>query len=97
MIERKCLKCGTWNKGEDFCRNCNSPLSPKEIEKEKQKLHQERIAREYRPDRLEILREKARTSKYLIVRIGYYIAQSVLFVLMLLGSFFAWLIAWASA
>lgn len=97
MIERKCLKCNTWNKDEDFCVNCGEPLSPKEIEKAEAIARKEKAAKEYKPDKLDIIQEKAKNSKYLLVRVAYKIGYSIGLVVMAIGSFFAWLVAWAAA
>ena len=94
MIERKCLKCNTWNGEEKFCTACGAALAPEEIIKEEE---EKKISAELaKPkDRLDILIEKAKGSKYLLVRLGFYSLYSVAFIVTAIGSFFAYLIAWA--
>ena len=96
MVERKCLNCNTWNKDEDYCINCGSPISPKAIDKQKAdelaKIEANKV-----PSKIEIYQEKARNSKYLIVRAGYYVVYSIFVFLGAIGAFLAWLAAMANA
>ena len=95
MIERKCLKCNTWNEAEDYCNKCGEALSPKALDLEREKrLAAEEAARE--PTKLEIYQERAKNSKYLLVRIGYYIVYSIFMVIGGIGAFLAWLTAMAN-
>jgi len=95
MIERKCLKCSTWNGEEDFCVNCGEPLSPKEIQKKEDAL--KKIELENKPkDKLDILMERAKNSKYLVVRWMFYSAYSVGVMVAAIGSFLAYLVAWTA-
>lgn len=94
MIERKCLKCNTWNGEEQFCTNCGAAVAPEQILKEEdQKKIEEELAKP--KDWLDILIERARGSKYLLVRVGFYMLYSVAFIVAAIGSFFAYLIAWS--
>ena len=93
MIERKCLKCGTWNEAEKFCKSCGAALAPEEIIKEeeaKKKVEAESIPK----DKLDILIEHARGSKYMLVRWIFYSIYTVAFIVTAIGSFFAYLVAW---
>lgn len=95
MIERKCLKCNTWNGDEKFCTNCGAALAPEEIikEEENKKLV---LELEKPKDKLDILIEKAKGSKYLLVRWAFYSLYSVAFIVTAIGSFLAYLVAWAA-
>lgn len=94
MIERKCLKCGTWNGEEKFCKSCGAALAPEEIIKEEEaakKVEAELIPK----DRLDILIERARGSKYMLVRWMFYSIYTVTLIVTAIGSFFAYLVVWA--
>jgi len=96
MIERKCSNCGTWNNDEDYCKSCGTALSPKALDKQKtEQLKKEAAA--IPPSKVDVFLEKAKTSKYLVVRIGYYIFYSIFLVLGAFGAFIAWLAAMANA
>ena len=95
MIERKCSDCGTWNKGEDFCQNCNAALSPKEVIKAEDIVREKKRIKEVPVDKLDVWLKKQKNSKYLIVRIGYYVFGGVWFIVMGVASFFAYLTAYS--
>lgn len=94
MIERKCLNCGTWNKDQDRCVNCDHPISQVEIdrvtarEKRKQELEKPK-------DAFQLFTEKLKTHRYLAIRIIYQIGYSVAVIFGAIGAFFAWMIALA--
>ena len=95
MIERKCLSCKVWNKDEDYCTNCGEPLSPKALDK----LRDERLAEEEAnrpPTLLEKYKAKAQNSRYLIVKISFYMVYGTLLFIGGLGAFMAWLTALAN-
>jgi hypothetical protein len=94
MIERKCLKCQTWNQDERFCKNCGAALAPEEIIKEEDEKRA-LIESQKAPDKLDVLLNKAKNSKYMIVRIIYYIFYSVAMVVFAIASFTAYLVAWS--
>lgn len=95
MIERKCLKCQTWNNDEDYCKSCNAPLSPKALDKVRElRLAAEEAARE--PDKIQIYQERAKNSKYFLVRVAYYIVYSIFVTIGAIGAFLAWLTAMAN-
>ncbi len=95
MIERKCLQCQTWNEAEDYCKNCGEALSPKALDKKREeRLAAEEAARE--PTKLEIYQERAKNSKYLLVRIAYHIVYSIFLFIGAIGAFLAWLTAMAN-
>ncbi|MEO9533096.1 MAG: hypothetical protein ABJG68_09175 [Crocinitomicaceae bacterium] len=96
MIERKCLKCGVWNKDEDYCNSCQEPLSPRALDKVKE----EKKAEEERnrvPSKSEVLMLKAKNSKYLLVRWMYYVLYSIFMVIGAIGAMMAWMAALANA
>jgi len=96
MIERKCLKCGTWNEEEKFCKSCGAAIAPDAIIKEEEEAKQ--IEKASKPkDKLDILFERAKGSKYLFVRVMFYSAYSVGIVVSAIGSFLAYLIVWTAA
>ena len=92
MVERKCLKCGTWNGEEKFCNTCSAALAPEEIIKEEDR--KKALAEASRPpdgiDRF-VLRLKA--SEFLPARIVYYLGYSVTAIFVAIGSFLAWIVA----
>lgn len=92
MIERKCPKCKAWNKDEDYCESCGEALSPRALDiRREEKIAAEEAARV--PDKFEVLQEKAKHSKYFLVRVGYYIVYSIFMVIGALGAFVAWMTA----
>ena len=95
MIERKCLKCGTWNKDEDFCINCLEPISPVEIEKAETKAKLAEEANKPK-DKFEILAEKMKNHDSVFIRFMYKIAYSIGMVFAAIGGFFAWMVAMAN-
>ncbi|UKN02146.1 hypothetical protein K6119_01270 [Paracrocinitomix mangrovi] len=96
MIERKCTKCGTWNNDEDYCKKCDAPLSPLAIDKEKERIKKEKEAQQV-PSKLDVLSEKAKNSKYWIVRVAYRIVYGMALVAGLFGAFMAWMAALSNA
>ncbi|NND95611.1 MAG: hypothetical protein HKN45_12170 [Flavobacteriales bacterium] len=90
-ISRKCPNCSTWNGEESHCINCGEVLDPELIRKEKDKEspHANRV-----PNSVDIAFHKMKNSKWLIVRVLFWIGFSVWFVLFSILSFFIALIAW---
>lgn len=95
MVERKCLACGTWNKGEDLCTNCSSPVSPTAIVAAKEKIRKKEEG-EIQPSKLDIYLEKAKKSRFLVVRVGYYIMYSIVLFIGGIGVLLAWMAALAN-
>ena len=92
MIERKCPNCGTWNKDEDFCINCQTAISPKEIDKIETEI--KRLEEINRPkDKFDILAEDLKNHKYFVGRLIYKIGRLVGLFFGVLGGFLAWVIA----
>ena len=95
MLERKCLACNVWNNDEDYCLNCKEPISPLALDKAKEEKR--KIALASMPvSKLDVLLEKAKTSKYLIVRMLYFTFYSVFLLIGGIGAFLAWLTAMAN-
>lgn len=96
MIERKCLKCNTWNQAEDYCKSCNEPLSPVALDK----VREEKRAEEERnkvPSKTEVLMQKAKNSRFLLVRWMYYLFYSIFMFIGAIGAMMAWMAALANA
>ncbi len=92
MIERKCLNCGTWNKAEKFCVNCQNAIDPAEILKIEDE--RKRIEEANKPkDQFDILMERMREHRYFLVRIIYKTIYSVGLVFAAIGAFLAWIVA----
>lgn len=91
-VERKCLKCGTWNRDEDHCSNCGELISPILIEEEREKEREAR--RESMPptalDRFVIA---WKNHPFFLIRWIYYILYSIGFAFFAIASFFAWMAA----
>ena len=66
------------------------------VDLEKEKVRKAAAGKE-KPDQLSVFREKGKTSKYLIVRIGYKILYSLTIMAGLFGAFMAWMAAMANA
>jgi hypothetical protein len=96
MIERKCLKCQTWNGDEKFCKTCGAPLAPEEIIKAEETRKAEEAAREPK-DRYDLFMERLKGSRYLAARIAYYCIYSVTALFVAIGSFLAWAVAMSNA
>lgn len=93
-IERKCPKCGVWNKNEDHCTNCGNLISPVLLEKEEQ-IRKEELRRGLPKDKLDVLFDRAKNSKYFLVRAFFYVLYSFAFVVFIIASFFVYLVAWS--
>ncbi len=94
-IERKCSKCGQWNKSLDICQNCHAPISIEAIEKIENQVKQEKELKK-EDDKFDLLMEKLKQHPNILVRGVFYIFYSVGLAFMAIGSFFAFLTAWAS-
>jgi methionyl-tRNA synthetase len=96
MIQRKCRNCGTWNDEEDYCKSCQSSLSPLALEKEKDALRkQEEETRT--PSNFELWLGRIENHKFFLVRLFYKILRSIGIIFTFFGVFFAWLAALANA
>lgn len=94
--ERKCLKCGTWNKAEKFCVNCGNALDEEEIRKQEDEEH--RLAEQARPkDRFDQFMSKLKNHRFLVVRIFYRFIYGVSIIVGLFGAMMAWMAALANA
>lgn len=89
--ERKCPKCKTWNKDEDYCLQCNTLLSPQIIEQEREI---EREKRRYRaPNAFDRFILRWKNSKYLLLRVLYKVLHTIGVIFFAVASFFAWIAA----
>ncbi len=89
--ERKCPRCQTWNKDEDYCVNCGEVLSPKIIE---EKREEERKKRRYRPPtKFDKFIENWKNSRFWLLRVLYQVLYTIGVVFVAIASFFAWLAA----
>lgn len=89
--ERKCPNCNTWNKDEDYCLNCNTLLSPKIIEQQRELVREQQRHRDPTAFDLFILRWK--NSKYLLLRVLYKVLHTIAVIFFAVASFFAWIAA----
>ena len=89
-VERKCLKCQTWNKDNDFCINCGAPISPVSIEK-KREQEREKLKKPIVPSKFTKFLEIWKNSRFLPLRWLYYIFYSIAFVFFSIASFFVYL------
>ena len=96
MIERKCPKCTVWNNDEDHCKSCNEPLSPKALDAIREHKREEE-ERNRVPSKSEVLMQKAKHSRYLLVRWTYYLIYSVFMVIGAIGAMMAWFAAMVNA
>ena len=95
-LEIKCTQCGVWNKGRDHCKACNFPVSQNEIRK------QEEIKDRLKPkadkkDELDKALEHLKHHRFLVVRIGYHIVYSTVWMFWVISSVFSMIVAFLSA
>ncbi|WP_070137328.1 hypothetical protein [Crocinitomix algicola] len=95
MIERKCLACGTWNKGESHCTHCGNPISPEEVQKADWKKKELEEANKPK-DKFDLFAERLKNSDSMFARIIYQIGYSIAMVFAAIGGFFAWMVAMAN-
>ncbi len=91
-VERKCTKCGTWNRDEDFCVQCGNSISPRQIELERE-LKREEIRKNTPPTSLDRFIERWKNSPYFLLRVLYQIVYGVSVAFVAIASFFAYLAA----
>lgn len=89
--DRKCPSCHTWNKDLDYCSQCNTLLSPKIIEEQREEIREKR--RHRAPNKLELFLQRWKESKYWVLRAIYQILYTIGFIFFAIASFFAWLAA----
>ena len=66
-VERKCGKCATWNKDEDYCVECNNLLNPIMI-RNKQHEEREEAIRNTPPSKFDVFIDKWRNHNNFIVK-----------------------------
>ena len=91
-VERKCLQCGTWNKDNDYCSNCEAPISPIIIE-EHREIKREESRKNTPPSKVDIFIDKWQNSKFLLLRILYKVLYTIGVIFFSIAGFFAWLAA----
>jgi len=91
-VQRKCVKCQTWNKDEDYCTKCGELLSPRLIEEKRERVREE-IRRSKPPSKLDIFIHNWKNSSNFFVKAIYYILYSIGFIFFAIAAFFAWLAA----
>jgi len=91
-MERKCTNCGTWNQQNDFCVQCDTPISPKEVQKI-QVDNRAKIINKRPKSKLDLFIEKVKNSTNPFVIILYKTVSFVWFIYMAILSFFLWFIA----
>lgn len=91
-MERKCTSCGTWNSDEDFCTNCGSPISLKELKK-LERQRQEKRLEEGKKTKVDLMLARMKSSPNLFVRLTYRVLYSVWVVYMAIATAILWFIA----
>lgn len=91
-VQRKCTKCGTWNKDETHCVECGVLLDPVMIEEKREEEREER-RRNIPPSKLDIFVEKWKNHPFFPIKALYYILYTIGFVFFAIASFFAWIAA----
>ncbi len=89
--ERKCPKCQTWNKDEDFCLQCGEVLSPQIIEERREEVREKRRYRP--PSKFEEFINRWQNSRYWLLRMIYKILYTIGVIFFAIASFFAWIAA----
>jgi hypothetical protein len=90
-VERKCLKCGTWNKDNDYCISCGEPVSPKIIENIREEAREKRRFKP--PTKFDLFLQKWKNSRFWILRVLYQILYTISMIFFAIASFFAYLSA----
>lgn len=89
--ERKCPKCLTWNKDQDFCTECGEVISPKIIE---EKREAEREKKRFRPPtKFDLFIQRWSNSRFWLLRALYKVLYTIGVIFFSIASFFAWLAA----
>ncbi|MFK8044506.1 MAG: hypothetical protein AB8B72_03355 [Crocinitomicaceae bacterium] len=94
-IQRKCGNCNTWNGNVDYCLNCNHPISIK-IQEKIEKAKKAEIAAQQPKDKLDIIAERYKNHRFILVRVLYHVFNSIFMVFMGIGSAIAYFIAWTA-
>ena len=91
-VERKCLKCGTWNKDNEYCTNCEAAVSPIVIEEIREQEREER-RKNVPPSKLDIFLDNWKNSRFIVLKGLYYVLYTIAFIFFSIAGFFAWLAA----
>lgn len=95
-IEIKCIQCGHWNLGKEYCESCHQPISQKEIQKQVQR----RIKlnpKQDKKDQLDESLEHLKNHRFLVVRLVFHIVYSTVWVFWIISSVFSMIVAFLSA
>jgi len=76
-MERKCPKCGTWNKDKKNCSNCGERLDFEKIRKEEEAEKKQNRLLLRKPDILDKWFNQLSQSSNPFVKVFYFIALSV--------------------
>ena len=96
MKQIKCSNCGEWNTDRDNCDHCAEPISRElieEIREEKREIERGKNG----PSLDEVIMQKARESKNVFVKFGYYSFYFLTMIAISIGAFGAWMIAMLNA
>lgn len=91
-MQRKCPKCGTWNRSEDYCTQCGETLNYMLIRK-KEDAKRIELLNNRPPDSLDKFLTNFKNSKFLLVRAVYYVLYSVWFLFAVIVSSFLYVVA----
>ena len=89
-VERKCPKCSTWNREDDFCVICGEVLSPRIIE-EKREAVREKLWKDDPETVLDRFIKRWKNSRFFLFRWIYYVFYTIGFIFMAIASFFAYI------
>ena len=90
--ERLCPSCKTWNTDQDFCKKCNTTLSPEIIEvKREEEREQRRSNIPLTP--LDIFLDKWKNNRFFLLRLLYKIVYTIWVIFMTIAGLFAYLAA----
>ncbi|MCO5260269.1 MAG: hypothetical protein M9916_09015 [Crocinitomicaceae bacterium] len=89
-VERKCPSCKQWNKDEDYCVACGTILSPQIIEENREK-ERELTRTVWKKTKVDIFFEKWKNTRFLPLKIIYYIFYSAWMIVMGVAFLFAYL------
>lgn len=94
MIHIKCHNCGAFSTNEDKCTFCDAPLKSEKNHKTNiQKQHQERISVPEDPPKILVVLKKWQKHPNIVVQAAGHVFYNVLFVMLAIMSFIAWLFA----
>lgn len=90
-MERKCSNCGEWNSNEAFCKSCNAPLSPRQVNKVRKASRAKRNKMD--KSKLDEFAYKWKHTKNPFLKLSYRVAYFFWMVYIGIISFILWFIA----